>query len=70
MYSPYSIEITVKERCDNHKVIIDKYKGSPEEIITYLNSKYVTKKNFLSKMYKALIVTEAEMKKIMSDEDE
>ena len=61
MAQDYFIEIIVRENCKNHKIIIDKYKGSPENCIKYLSDKYVSKRNFLDKMFKALLITEEEM---------
>lgn len=59
--SDYSVELIVKDNTGNFKPIIDKCKGSPEDIAIILERKYCNRKSFLSRMFSSLEIAEREM---------
>jgi len=63
------IELVVRERCKNHKIIIDRFTGSPESVMQYLSDKYVSKNNLFSKISKVFSVTEEEMNLICGKDE-
>mgnify|MGYP000031678151 CR=1 FL=1 len=66
--SDFSVEVVVKSNMGDYKTKIDSFKGVPEDVVALIASKYCSKTGVLSKMYKALAISENEMRRIVRNE--